>query len=62
MSDPEFEINEDSDDEGCDCLICGGEGFVYGEDLGDPLWYDVDKSYPCTSCGGSGLRKDMTWW
>lgn len=45
-----------------DCLICCGEGYLYGEDMGDPLWYDADASYPCYSCGGSGLRKDMTVW
>jgi hypothetical protein len=44
-----------------DCLICGGEGFVTGDTLGDPLWYDEDEVYVCSSCRGSGLRKDMTW-
>jgi hypothetical protein len=45
-----------------DCLICGGEGDVWGDTFGDPLWYDEDELYPCKSCGGSGLRKDMTFW
>lgn len=45
------------EDEMC-CLVCGGEGFEYP----DPLWYGFDvEIIPCTSCGGSGLRKDMTW-
>lgn len=46
-------------DDEAECFICGGEGYLYGEDMGDPLWYDADESYPCYSCGGSGLRKDM---
>ena len=45
-----------------DCLICAGEGFLSGADMGDPLWYDDHKSYRCYSCGGTGLRKDMTVW
>lgn len=53
---------EDFDDEDRDCLICGGEGWVFGESFGDPLWYDEDEVYACKSCGGSGLRKDMTFW
>jgi hypothetical protein len=52
---------EDFDDE-LECLSCGGEGYVSGEDLGDPLWYDYDSIYKCRNCGGSGLRKDMTCW
>lgn len=44
-----------------DCLICCGEGFQWGYELGDPLWYDEYAVYPCTSCGGSGLAKDMTY-
>lgn len=52
----------DFDDEADDCLWCGGEGYLYGDEMGDPLWYDADESYPCPSCHGTGLRKDMTLW
>ena len=42
-----------------ECLVCGGEGFI---DNPDPLWYGFDvKEIRCTSCGGSGLAKDMTY-
>ncbi len=44
------------------CGWCGGEGLVPGDEMDDPLWYDVDEFYPCSSCGGSGLAKDMTCW
>ena len=56
----EYEDREYNDEER-DCLICGGEGYVSGEDMNDPLWYDADEVVRCTSCLGSGLRKDMTW-
>jgi len=41
------------------CNFCGGDGFVYGDELGDPLWYDDDESYVCPCCRGSGAAKDM---
>ena len=55
--------DEDQDDgyDEPDCFICCGDGYVCGETLGDPLWYGKDEVYACTSCRGSGLRKDMTW-
>jgi hypothetical protein len=57
----EVEIHEDSaDDMDRDCFICGGEGFLWGEDMCDPLWYDDDEQVRCYSCRGSGLREDMT--
>lgn len=63
MSDPDDYDHDDYDSEiEPDCLICGGEGFLSGEDMGDPLWYDDAKLYRCYSCGGTGLRKDMTVW
>ncbi|MGH9255364.1 MAG: hypothetical protein ACRD3C_12440 [Vicinamibacterales bacterium] len=52
---------DDDDGEERDCIICGGEGYVFGEDMGEPDWYDADEVVRCTSCQGSGLRKDMTW-
>ena len=61
-------MNEDDDprdlDAEPDCLICGGEGWVWGEDIAsqyDYGWIDEEKSYPCPSCHGSGLAKDMTY-
>lgn len=54
--------DDDEWEEEPDCLICGGDGFVFGASFGDPLWYDENKVYACKSCGGSGLRKDMTYW
>jgi DnaJ-class molecular chaperone len=41
-----------------DCLWCVGEGWVEGNESG---WDDGD-CVRCPSCGGSGLRKDMTLW
>jgi hypothetical protein len=62
MTEPDDDDRDDDDyDEERECFICGGEGYVYGDTLGDPLWYDADTLYRCTSCRGSGLRKDMTW-
>lgn len=46
------------------CVICGGTGTVNGRDHFDPLWDYERYNNPyatCTSCGGSGLAKDMTW-
>lgn len=47
-------------DDEFDCCICGGDGWIENP---DPMWYgfDVDE-IPCDSCGGSGLRKDQTYW
>ena len=56
-ADDEYE----DDGERLSCLICGGEGGQFGEDLGDPLRWDGDEWVTCSSCGGSGRRKDMTW-
>ena len=42
------------------CLICGGDGFQESNEI-DPLWYGFNELIPCTSCGGSGLAKDMTY-
>lgn len=59
-------FDEDDDPYGDDieryCHWCGGEGFVSGDELGDPLWYDESEFYTCTSCGGTGNAKDMTIW
>lgn len=44
------------------CWECGGDGFVSGEDMNDPLWYDEDEFYKCPNCGGSGNGKDCTYW
>lgn len=60
---PEFgDMRDDEYDDECDpepdCLICGGDGSLEGD---DPLWDEGDY-VRCYSCGGSGLRKDMTVW
>ncbi len=44
------------------CPNCGGEGWVMGDDLDDPLWYDPDAAYKCPCCHGSGDAKDCTFW
>ncbi len=54
------EYDEFADDPAC--AWCGGDGFVPDDEMGDPLWYDENEFYPCSSCGGSGLAKDMTCW
>lgn len=58
-------VAEDDDEEydpDASCLYCGGEGYLPGEEFSDPLWYDRNEFYPCPSCRGTGLRKDMTLW
>lgn len=56
-------IDPDGDyceDEELECVICAGSGYIENP---DPMWYgfDVDE-IRCDSCGGSGLRKDQTYW
>lgn len=54
---------DDSYDEPDDqCHFCCGEGYVDGEELGDPGWYLPGEIYKCTCCGGSGEAKDCTFW
>ena len=60
--DPAFDDDYDTDPEARDCLICCGEGGQFGEELGDPLRWDDDEWVTCSSCGGTGRGKDMTWW
>lgn len=50
--------------EKCDCPCTYGcdEGYMWGNELGDPLWYDDDELYPCPSCNGTGLARRMTLW
>lgn len=46
-----------------ECMDCGGEGYVQGEDIQryyDAGWIDPEKTYRCPNCRGSGLRKDQT--
>jgi hypothetical protein len=55
----DYEEEQEPDE---DCLVCGGEGWISGEDLGyDYGWIDPNETYACTSCGGSGRAKDMRW-
>jgi len=51
---------DDYDPEGDECWDCGGDGYVFGSELGDPLWYHDDELYRCPNCGGTGRKKDMT--
>ncbi len=53
---------EDDDGQDHSCHFCGGEGWVFGDDLDDPLWYDRDAAYKCPCCHGSGDAKDCTFW
>lgn len=64
---PDGEINDDCQCARCgsscyfeDCDACGGEGFVWGEDIAsgyDFGWIDEDETYPCQACRGKG-----GWW
>lgn len=51
------------DDEDRDCYWCGGDG--WGE-CSDPIQctspHNAYGECQCSSCGGSGLAKDMTIW
>ena len=60
--DPDDEYPWDDGDPEPQCMTCGGEGFVFGDELDDPLWYDSGEAYSCPNCSGSGLRKDQTYW
>lgn len=57
---PDWEEREDDQD--LCCHFCGGYGWVFGDDLDDPLLYDRDASYLCPCCHGSGHAKDCTFW
>ena len=59
-------FNDGFDDDDCygddefGCVICGGNRYIENP---DPMWYGFDVvEIPCDSCGGSGLRKDQTYW
>jgi DnaJ-class molecular chaperone len=45
-----------------DCQTCGGDGFVTGYDMSDPLMFDDDEILVCHNCRGSGHAKDQTFW
>jgi DnaJ-class molecular chaperone len=49
---------DDGYDELDECLVCGGTGYM---DNDDPMWNGFVDEIPCNSCGGSGLKNDMTW-
>lgn len=63
---PDESYFDDIDEDGneCDrsCQTCRGEGWVEGEEFGDPLWYAPDESYTCPNCNGSGDARDQTYW
>ena len=54
--------HDDCDYDDDNCHYCGGDGFVWGNELNDPLWYAEDVAYECPCCRGSGLAKDCTFW
>jgi hypothetical protein len=60
LDDPD---SSDPDDDDRDCYWCGGDGYV---ECDDPIQctrlHDKFGDHECSSCGGSGLRKDMTIW
>jgi len=63
--DPRWSHSEDDChyyDENDDCHFCGGDGWVDGDELGDPGWYLPGELYKCTCCGGSGKGADCTFW
>lgn len=63
MSEPEEDWYYPDDDQD-DCITCGGEGYVNGEDIAsqyDYGWIDENKTYKCPNCGGSGNAADMTY-
>ena len=62
---PELYARWDEDDpydEDRDCHKCGGEGWVVGSELDDPLRYDDNEAYRCPCCRGSGNAKDCIYW
>lgn len=44
------------------CHVCLGDGYVFGDELDDPNWYEPGETYRCPCCGGSGDAKDCTYW
>lgn len=57
------EFPEDQWDDAEDsCFTCGGDGYVMGSDMDDPLWYDDNEVLKCPNCRGSGHAKDQTYW
>lgn len=44
------------------CHVCLGEGYVFGDEMDDPDWYEPGKTYNCPCCRGSGDAKDCTYW
>ncbi len=55
------EYDEEFFDPEAGCSECGGEGWISGDTMYDPICYDPNKIYECRCCGGSGLAKDMTY-
>lgn len=59
------EWEQDDCGEDADCLDCGGEGWVFGDEIAsryDAGWIDPEEAYTCRNCGGSGKARDMTVW
>lgn len=55
--------DDDETDPEAPCLHCGGDGWVQCR---DPIQctrpHNEQDECECASCGGTGLRKDMTIW
>jgi DnaJ-class molecular chaperone len=60
--DDDYYYDDDYLAEEDDCHYCGGDGFMDGSELDDPMWYIEGTMYPCPCCNGSGLAKDCTFW
>ena len=59
---PERDDDDDYDNGEHRCHECLGDGYVFGDDMGDPDWYEPGKTYRCPCCNGSGDAKDCTYW
>jgi hypothetical protein len=57
---PDYDEWNDGEDDG-DCFWCAGDGVVDASEE-DPINYSPGEMERCSSCNGSGLRKDMTIW
>lgn len=62
-ADDQYDDDEFDDDRELECISCLGEGWVdsVAAETGRYLW-DTDGPGPCPNCGGSGFRKDQTYW
>lgn len=61
--DNELEVTDEDDENGGRCYWCDGDGW---QECDDPIQctdqHNERGECPCSSCGGTGLAKDMTIW